>query len=805
MQKRQYREDSIGLTILLMALAYLFSMAVRMYWPIHFSGAAFQSMYYDATLMINTNDGYFFASGAKDILNNVIPQDGQRISAYGFGLSEVTAFFTRLLPFSLETVILYMPAVISSLLVIPIVLTGRLMGHTFLGFLAALLGSITWSYYNRTMVGYYDSDMFAIFLQFFIFYTFLYIAYKKDIRGIIFAAFLILIYPYFYPQGISITYAIFIALVFYLILEYKGILKTKETNDFKEGAMTFYGSIILLSIALMMTLPIWIRIILFVVALTVLLKGKLKEKQLVYFALIVFIGFLYFGNILGVILPKLMGYMNRGVSTEGLHFYQVIQTVREAGAIPMSTVADRISGSSFGLLLSFVGFILLIIRHKPFIIAIPLIGVGLFSYIGGLRFTVYAVPVAAMSAIYLFYYLFNTIKDNKQRVYILGAVSFGFFLEHLIDLTQKYIIPEQRSFIEALGIVVFKVWLTIKEIFLKFYFDLNKTEIYNILIPLMMLIIAIAIYLLIEKNKYKISKIIFTLFLTFLMLVPNITHIIGYKVPTVLKKAEVQDLVKLDQMSSRKDYTLSWWDYGYPIWYYSDTSTLIDGGKHHNDNFIISKIMQTTSPQLAANLSRLAVETYVSSDYKKVANTLFKNNQKDQLDPNLFLSELEDTEYKLPKKTRDIYLYLPFRMMRIFPTVAIFGNLDLTTGKQERKISFYPASAIGQKNNIITLNNGITFDAKKGETTFGTKTKKVKHFIVTQNTKQNKLQIQSQLYHVDGEYAIVYMKSYNQFIVMDVETFNSMYVQMFMLEKYDKNLFELVISSPYSKIYKLKK
>ncbi len=48
------------------------------------------------------------------------------------------------------------------------------------------------------------------------------------------------------------------------------------------------------------------------------------------------------------------------------------------------------------------------------------------------------------------------------------------------------------------------------------------------------------------------------------------------------------------------------------------------------------------------------------------------------------------------------------------------------------------------------------------------------------------------------------MKSYNKFIVMDSETFNSTYVQMFMLEKYNKDLFELVISSPYSKIYKLK-
>ncbi len=705
-------ENRTFIVILLIFLAYLFSVGMRMYWPMYFADTA--SMYYDNVLMINTNDGYFFASGAKDIMNDIMPQDGQRIYAYGFGLSQVTALIAQVLPFSLETVILYLPAIVSSLVVIPIILTGRLMGHTILGFCAALIGSIAWSYYNRTMVGYYDSDMFAIFLQFSIFYSFMYIAYKKDLLGIILSALLILVYPYFYPQGISITYAMFIMLVLYLIMEYKGVIKTKETKDFKESAISLYGSIILLSITLMVTLPVWIRALLLMIVFPLLLKGKLKEKQFIYLALVSFMGFLYFGNILGIILPKLMGYINRGVEAEGLHFYQVMQTVREAGAIPMSTIANRISGSGMGLLLSCVGFIFLILRHKPFMIALPLIGIGLFSYVGGLRFTVYAVPIAALSVVYFFWFIGAFFKDVRVKY---ALVIFG----------------------------------------------------------------------------------------TIAMLYPNIQHIIGYKVPTVLNKAEVQDLAKLNKISSRQDYTLSWWDYGYPIWYYSDTSTLIDGGKHHNDNFIISKILQTSSPDFAANLSRLAVETYVDSNYSKVANAIFKNKQKDQIDPNLFLSELEDGSYKLPKKTRDIYLYLPYRMMRIFPTVAVFGNLDLTTGKAERKIHFYPTSLRKNDKGMLTFANGIQFDTKKGEITLGKQKKQVKNFIVTQNTKQGKIQLQSQLYHVDGGYAVVYMKSYNTFVVMDTETFNSTYVQMFILEKYDKNLFELVVSSPYSKIYKLKK
>jgi len=714
MKKENLIEKNIGVLLLFMLVAYLFSIGVRMYWPMYFADNA--SMFYAEQLMINTNDGYFFATGARDIIDGVVAADKQRASAFGVsqGLVMLTVYATELLPFSLETIILYLPAVISSLIVIPIILTGRLMGHTLLGFFAALLGGIAWSYYNRTMVGYYDTDMFSVFLQFTIFYSFLHVAYKKDLNSILLASFLIFIYPYFYPQGMTIVYAMFVLLVVYLTFEYKAWIKSDETDDFKEGAISLYGSVILLSIVLMTALPITVRVVLFFAALGLLLRVKLEEKKLLYIALALFVGFLFFGNIFGEILRRVFSFLDRSVEAEGLHFYQVIQTVREAGAIPFETMANRISGSQVGVILSLVGYLVLVMRHKPFLIALPMIGVGVLSLWAGLRFTVYAVPIAALSAIYLFFVIADMLTKDKRVKYAFVGLA------------------------------------------------------------------------------------------TAAMLYPNITHIISYKVPTVLNKTEVDDLVKLDKMAGPKDYTLTWWDYGYPIWFYSNTNTLIDGGKHTHDNYIVSKIMQTPSQELAANLSRLVVETYVDSNYSMVADTIFNNNQEDQVDPNFLLSELEEGAYKLPEKTRDIYLYLPYRMLRIFPTVAVFGNLDLITGKAERKISFYPTNAVSNKEGMIAFSNGITFDVKKGEITLGQQKTKVRNFIVTQNTKQGKVQLQSQLYHTDGEYAIVYMKSYGTFVVMDRETFNSTYVQMFILEKYDKNLFELVVSSPYSKIYKLK-
>jgi len=688
----------------LMLLAYLFSFAVRMIWVYQFHGNP--AFYWDGQMMINTNDGYFFASGAQHELFGLHADNPRIPGIWSYGLVFFTTLLAKVTPFSLETIILYMPAVVSSLVVVPVMLIARLYGESLWGFFAALLGSIAWSYYNRTMTGYYDTDMFSAMAPMFILFFLMKSTVDFNLHSALYAAIAIVLYPFLYDQGQAIVYAMGIIYAAYMVW-------------FHRTEKTTYSSLILIFLSLLplgidKPLTYVVHLTLLVVAYFVLQQGKIKEKNLMIASGILFVLFLFLGNVFGLILHKIATYTITGTKESGLHFYAVNQTVREAGQIPFSTFANRISGSQIGVILSLIGYVVLVLRHKAFILALPLVGIGIFALFGGLRFTVYAVPVAALSVTYLFFVIGDLFKDKKL-------------------------------------------------------------------------------------------KYLFVTFATVAMLYPNIKHIVGYKVPTVLNKAEVEDLVKLDQIADSRDYTLSWWDYGYPIWYYSDTSTLIDGGKHNNDNFLISKIMQTTSPELAANLSRLAVETYVDSNYSVVADKLFKNGKKDQVDPNILLGELENDTCKLPEKTRDIYLYLPYRMLNIFPTVALFGNLDLTTGKPERKIIFYPTRAVKNDNGVLQFSNGIVFDAKKGELFFGQRKVAAKYFIVTQMTKEGKTQIQTQPYAPKGRYVVIYMKSYGKFIVMDEKTFYSTYVQMFILGKYDKDRFELVVSSPYSKIYKLKK
>ena len=705
MNRETEAKISLNYLLVLIGIAYVFSFAIRMIWVWQFQDNP--NLYWNSQLMINTNDGYTWAAGAQNILYGMHEHNPGIRNMWSNATIFFTVLFVKITPFSLETVILYMPTVISSLVVIPIILIARLYGQSVWGFFAALLGSVAWSYYNRTMTGYYDTDMFSAMAPMFILYFLMKSTIDFNLRSALYAGLAIAVYPFLYDQGKSIVYAMGIMYAAYLIFHHRN-----ETN-------TYYSMILVFFALLYLPIPApfnYITTIVILISLYMFFqRTTVDQKKLIIASGILLVLFMYFGNVFGLIVGKVMGYISTGTSSEGLHFYGVNQTIREAGKIPFQTFANRISGSELGVILSFIGYIVLVVKHRAFILALPLIGIGVFALWGGLRFTVYAVPIAAMSAVYLFHVVITMIS-NKKSIYIVSMTL-----------------------------------------------------------------------------------------LTALMLVPNIEHIMGYKVPTVLNKAEVQDLEKLKSISNSKDYTLTWWDYGYPIWFYSNTNTIIDGGKHQNDNFIISKIMQTSSPELAARLSRVAVETYVDSNYSVIANTLFQNEKKDQVDPNMLLAELENGTYPLPKKTRDIYLYLPFRMLNIFPTVSVFGNLDLTTGKALRKVVFYPTVAISNQKGILKFQNGITFNSQTGRLKFGQTESDVKYFIATQNTRDNKIKLQSQLYHADGKYAVVYMKSYNRFIVMDVETFKSTYVQMFILGKYDKNLFELVISSPYSKIYKLKK
>jgi len=695
------------LTLLYIAIAFLFSVAVRMIWYYQFSG--YEPFMFNSQFMINTNDGYYFAEGARDILSGINQKND--LSPIYSATSQLTAFFATILPFSFESLILFMPVVLSSLIVIPVILIAKNLKNLEMGLIAALLASIANSYYNRTMIGYFDTDMLNIVLPMFLLWSIIWAIKTNEDKYLLITALDILVYRWWYPQSYSLEFAFFGLILFYAL-----VFDRKNLYNYKLLALMMFA---------MLNIDGFIRFPLVLAAFYISTEKRLDKY--VYYLLAASVVLFFASGGFSPIWNLLKLYIFKdavAVGEEGmkLHFYSVMQTIREAGKISFETFADRISGHIVTFVLSTGGFLYLAYRHKIMLFGLPLIGLGFMAYIGGLRFTIYAVPVLAFGVAFL----------------ITEAARF---------------MPTVR---------------------LKF---LTMTA------------------------------------LTLAIIYPNIAHIQDYKVPTVFNADEVKILDKLKNIAEREDYVISWWDYGYPIRYYSDVKTLVDGGKHDGDvNFPVS-FMLTNPQDVAAKMARLDVE-YTEKTFKLAGEqtdknlTIFSNIEQMTKaygfsDTNDFLLSLQ-TDMKLPQKSRDVYFYLPFRMLDIYPVVATFSNINLMNGEMKNQPLFYVSKMFKQEQNIVSLGQGVSFDLQNATITINNNKVPIKRFVQTSYDKEMKFQKNVQLSNPAADVNIVYMSSYNTFLVLDEKTYNSLYIQLMVLEEYDKMLFEEVILTPHAKVYKLK-
>lgn len=705
--------------LFLILCAFCFSFLVRLIWVYEFHD--YESFKFAGQFMINTNDGYYWAEGARDLLNGVSQKHD--LSPIDEAPSWFTYVIVKLLPFSFETIILYMPAILGSLIVIPLILIGHNLKIVEVGFFAALLASIAVSYYNRTMIGYYDTDMLTIVFPVFLLWSLILALRTKEEKYLLITALEIIAYRWWYPQSYSLEFSYFgLILVYTLLVERKHLFNLK---------------LLTIMLLAMMGLPSFVR---FIIVIGTYISFKQVKWQLYAKYLLVLAIILFF--ITGGFLPiwsQLKWYVFKDameVSADilPLHFLPVMQTIREAGQIDFATFSERISGHTVTLILSFIGYTMMAKKYPAMLLGLPLLGLGFLALWGGLRFTIYAVPVCALGVSYLFFTWSLYIKQLFVNEKIGSIVKSSFVI------------------LSSLGI-----------------------------------------------------------------LYPNILHVIEYRVPTVMNKTEVEQLDSLRKRVDREDYIVSWWDYGYPIRYYSDTKTLIDGGKHSGEvNFPVS-FMLTNNQESAARLARLEVEYTEKAFVKAEENETKARNEQQKIinntaqmtldygfhDANDFLDALQ-TPLALPVKTRDIYFYLPYRMMGIFPTVAQFSNMDIMNGKTIRQPFLFQTTQFKDMGATLDFSNGIALDKAKGMLKIGNQEVPVKNFIQTSYAPDFKFVKEQKIIYPDGLFSIIYMQAYNTFLILDEEMFNSTYIQLFVLENYDERFFEPISLEAYAKVYRLK-
>ncbi|MDC0933370.1 STT3 domain-containing protein [Arcobacteraceae bacterium] len=704
-------------TIIFIVVAFVFSFLMRLIWVYQFNGVS--EFQFNNQFMINTNDGYYWAEGARDVVNG-IGQNTDR-SPTSSSLSNLTAYLFKLLPFSFETIIFYMPAFFSSLLVIPIVLIGRSIGKIEVGFIAALLASISWSYYNRTMVGYYDTDFLNIVFPTILLWSIIGAIQTKEDKYLLFTAFDVLFYRWWYPQSYALEFAFFALILIYLLYSiYKNKNKSKKLY---ENIEVFYTiQLISMMLIAMIQLDIELRVML-IFGYFMLFRQTRWHKHLYIMLVMILILFVSTGGI-NPIISKLNSYVFKDVlQTTGsdiqLHYFSVMQTIKEASLIDLETLGNRISGNSIIFIFSIIGYFWMCYFRPVMLLGLPMLGLGLLSVSGGLRFTIYAIPILSFAIAYL-----------------------------VVDLS--------------------------------------------------------------SKMKEKKIQIFFLVIVTSILLSPNIKHIIEYRVPSVFTNNEVKVLDRINKVASRDDYVVSWWDYGYPIRYYSDVKTLSDGGKHSGRvNFPISFSM-LSEQKISAKMLRLEVE-YTEDKYSlnKESIPKYKSNMENIMydygysNSNLFLNSLKE-EIPLPSKTRDIYLYLPVKMIDILPTIALFSNIDLMNGKSLKNNFFYQSEDFKNAGSKVLLGNNIFIDKVKGLINIQGSEVNIKNFVITNYNKEKKLEKHIQVLNNNADLNIIYMKDYDRFLVIDNDMYNSMYVQLCILENYNADIYEAIILTPQAKVFRLK-
>ncbi len=687
------------ITLLYIFIAFSFSVALRLIWMYQF--ADYEAFKFNGQFMINTNDGYFWAEGARDLLSGLSqPHD---LSPTTEAPAQLTALIARVLPFSFESIIFYMPVFLGSLVVVPIILIARSLKNLEMGLIAALLASVAWSYYNRTMIGYYDTDMLNIVLPMFLLWSIIWaINTNKDIYLLI-TAIDILIYRWWYPQSYSLEFSFF-----GLILAYTLFFDRKNLFNYKLLAIMLFA---------MMNTDMSVRLAIVFLVFYVFKQEKF-DKYLYYILGASAFAFFTTGGFDPILLRLKLYVFKESVATSGeglnLHFFTVMQTVREAGQIPFETFANRISGHPITFIISLIGYTYLAYRHKIMILALPMVGLGFLASVGGLRFTIYAVPILAFGVAFLITELSSYMPTQKLKI---------------------------------LSLIV----------------------------------------------------------LTLAILYPNYKHIEGYKVPTVFNADEVKLLNDLGKVANHEDYVVTWWDYGYPIRYYADVKTLVDGAKHEGDvNFPVS-FMLTHTQQEAARMARLDVEyTEKGFESNRTGSTVEQmTTDYGFSDTNDFLYSLQ-TDIKLPKKTRDIYFYLPYRMLSIYPTVTLFSNIDLMNGEKGTQPFFFVSTNFQDIGEKIQLAKNVFLNKKTSQLQIGNKTQPMRRFVKTAYGADMKLNVNETLLNFTAKLSVIYMSNYNTFVVLDEKAYNSLYVQLMVLEKYDDTLYEKVMSNPNAKIYKLK-
>ena len=659
---------SIALTLFLILIAWSFGYWQRVQWVKHAENRP--SVKWQKHYLPTTHDAYLFASviqqgSKKEPSSEKLKGHPDQIS--NGALTVIGVLLAKYAGFHPLDIATYLPVFAGGLLAIPLILIGRLYNVSFLGFGAACLAVSASSYFNRTIAGYLDTDLFAVTIPAFLIFFLLKSNRTESVNWLIAAVITIFIYPFFYEPGSTIVTAVGVMFIAYrfkaiaafivMFIAWRSPLPMYHIPiSFEAPNRYTLIATTLISVAVWLCpntagyywtftyWHLWVSLLVIAVAIPgviYLSRSSLPyaKQALKLLPVICLLGMVIFGTSLRGIWAKTLAYLpgiqkervlettsKPNSSERQIKYKNVMETIIEAKNSSWSNLMVRISGSEWACLLAVLGYCLLIVIYPEFIIALPLVGIGIFAHWGGHRFTIHAVPIAALALAFLPY----CMLELWRRIYSSWSNKTPKNLDCME--TPNEFSKEHGSWFGAI-----------------------------------------------------LASHVVAALIIFAAIIPNIGLAIDRSkgLATVLDSYEVKILDDIKQKSRPGDYVLTWWDWGSATWFHAQRNVLTSPNNQSIDNYIFAKMMTTDSSRLSAHLGRTAAEYFHHGGPDGTGGVAVKHLFKDQeKTPNQIIDDLEEN---LPvEPTRDVYIYLPAKLFHIYPILREFSERDLLTGKEKK-------------------------------------------------------------------------------------------------------------------------
>jgi hypothetical protein len=432
MRRLQSLRKGARLILAICCVAFLLSVTVRLIEAPRWDPAKRQL---EGEWLLATHDAYFWVAGAEGVNRVAEPMP----------MAILLDVLSRAFPIPLANLAFWVSVLLAALVAIPIVLWGDFLGAPYAAFSAATLASLAPAFYNRTRLGFYDSDWAALFFPLLISWLLavwiqprLRVSQRpgagdaghKRNHGT--SAFLVLLTAFALPWHNSV--GLFLVTILSLGVVLVALLGVPGTRS---------GSFQLLLAMALAVAAGWIgaAIALLLLWLTWRYPTRFHHPWsaritvIALMILILYISVIQFQPYLSIALPTYLGSLFGSAESQSIDSYLVYPAL--SASVRETQVGDLLrtaEGIAFHPLVAAAGVLgyLLCLRKKPVAVyLLPLLILGFGSLRMGIRFTIFATPVVLMGLLVPLEWFTRKVSQKRgwgnkwKTVAILGALSIS--------------------------------------------------------------------------------------------------------------------------------------------------------------------------------------------------------------------------------------------------------------------------------------------------------------------------------------------------------------------------------------------